>query len=100
MIGESAGLSACSSLIISAAVLSTPSCSTGGLLDSSVQRACNSLAGSSCVIYGRQLAMMHPICNEILAGAGSCPLAEAAENFEESLAFVCEPLCPDCKGDE
>ena len=90
-IGEAAGLSACVALF--------QECGSpliGFSLLDSVQQACDSLAASACVDTGRQLAMMHPRCAEMLLGAGTCDPAKASAIFEQNLGQSCEPLCPEC----
>jgi len=95
-IGEAAGLAACSKVF--------DKCGSGiqqfSLSDEkklkAVQRACDSLSAGSCVLTGKQLAMTHPMCAEILKGKGSCSAKKAQRILERSLKRTCDPLCPEC----
>mmetsp|Transcript_32810 Transcript_32810/g.93108 ORF Transcript_32810/g.93108 Transcript_32810/m.93108 type:complete len:428 (-) Transcript_32810:474-1757(-) len=97
-IGEAAGLAACSAVFTECG---------GGITEFSfradqlvaVQRACDALASGSCVMTGKQLAMSHPVCADLLMGKGSCSADTAQEILEASLDRTCEPLCPDCQNE-
>ena len=99
-IGETAGLAACSAVFTECGTGVTPfSLGLDQKLES-VQRACDSLAAGSCLLTGKQLAMSHPICADLIMGRGSCSAERAQEILEASLDRSCEPLCPECATQE
>jgi hypothetical protein len=95
VIGEAAGLAACSMVFAQCAPLVGFSAPDDPKLDA-IQQACDSLTGSSCVLTGKQLAMSNPTCASLLQGSGTCSPAEAEAILEASVSRTCEPLCPDC----
>lgn len=95
-IGEAAGLAACSSVFSQCAGgLAAFSAPIDQKLEA-IEKACDSLTASSCVLTGKQLAMANPTCAALLQGAGSCSATEAEAILTASVERTCEPLCPDC----
>eukprot|EP00951_Prasinocladus_malaysianus_P003048 scaffold21667_cov27-Prasinocladus_malaysianus.AAC.1 len=95
-IGEAAGLAACSAVFAECMDVSPFSADQAA---PPAQHSCDTLAQSTCVDTGMQLAMAMQPCAQLLFdenASGKCSTEKAQNIFKSQLENICSPLCPNC----
>eukprot|EP00951_Prasinocladus_malaysianus_P005361 scaffold38104_cov27-Prasinocladus_malaysianus.AAC.1 len=95
-IGEAAGLAACSAVFAQCMDLIPFSVNDAA---PPTEKTCDSLAQSTCVDTGMQLALAMQPCAELLFQDGvssKCSPQKARQLFQAQMDNICSPLCPDC----